>query len=165
MTTIGYEINPRSKSAWARLCWRIGAFVLLILALVYFTPVVAYQSVMKLPIDKNWAYVLAMVALSFLNITVEGFFYPGGIIFMVIHYIFALGWLAAFGIFAKIYMQRGKGKAQRYKGTNTSKMQIGTWILLIITIWWVGYAAYCTFAWVRRRRQGKVASDAGSYAG
>lgn len=165
MTTIGYEMNTHSASAWARLIWRIGALVLLMLALVYFTPVVAYQSVMKLPIDKNWAYVLVMVALSFLNITIESFFDAGGVIFVVVNYIFGLAWLAAFGIFAKIYLQRGKGKGQRYKGTNTAKMQIGTWILLVTTIWWIGYAAYCTVAWLRRRRQMRAGSEAGSYPG
>lgn len=142
------------KSAWFRIAWRIAAFILLILTLIYFTPVIAVQSVLHQPLSEEWAFILILVAISFIVMILDGAF-TASVIFVVLHWALGLAWFVGFGLFAKIYLHRGLGKAERYKATNTAKMQIGTWVLLVDTCWWVAYAIYITLTWLKVRRERK----------
>ena len=144
------------KQNIGRLIWRVLAFILLIITLVYFVPAVAAQSVNKLPISKDWAYVLILCAVGGLFIAVESFFNNDKFWFAGLLWVMSLAWLVAFGIFAGHYMNRGTAKNESYKGTNTKKMKVGTWVLAFDTVWWAMYATFFTFiAWKARRAQRK----------
>lgn len=143
-----------ATSAWFRMAWRIAAFILLILTLIYFVPVIAVQSVLHQPLSEQWVYILILVAISFIIMILDGTF-TASIIFVVLHCVLSLAWFMGFGLFAKIYLHRGLARSERYNATNTVKMQVGTWVLLVDTAWWVAYAVYTTLTCMKVRRERK----------